>query len=79
MSFLPCAPRWQPGFLASEQEMAAGFSAVASEFSAVRAEMAEQGASLATQMRVLHEDVIGRIALLQETITGAPRRRSRKK
>lgn len=49
------------------------------EFSAVRAEMAEQGGNLATQMRVLHEDVIGRIALLQEGLTGGPKRRSRKK
>ena len=48
------------------------------EFSAVGAEMAGQGARLAAQMRVLHEDVIGRIALLQEAVTGAPRRRSRK-
>jgi hypothetical protein len=30
-------------------------------------------------MRVLHEDVIRRIALLQEGLNGAPRRRARKK
>ncbi len=50
-------------------EMGTGFSEVRAEmgaqFSAVRAEMADQGATLGTQMRVLHEDVIGRLALLQ--------------
>jgi hypothetical protein len=61
------------------------------EFSAVRAEMAEQGAglsarlearideqgvTLATQMRVLHEDLIARIALLREGLNGAAQRRS---
>lgn len=50
-------------------EMRAEFSDVRAEmgaqFSAVRAEMADQGATLGTQMRVLHEDVIGRLALLQ--------------
>lgn len=49
------------------------------EFSAVRGEMAEQIGGLATQMRVLHEDVIGRIALLQEGLSGAPKRRPKKK
>jgi hypothetical protein len=62
--------------------MAAGLSAVRAEMagglSAVRAEMTEQGATLATQMRVLHEDVIGRIALLQDGLTRGHRRRSRK-
>jgi hypothetical protein len=48
------------------------------EFSAVRAEIAEQGTSLATRMRVLHEEVIGRIALLQEGLTRDPRRPRRK-
>jgi hypothetical protein len=48
-------------------------------FSAVRTEMVEQGSSLATQMRILHEDVISRFALLQEGLTRAPRRRSTKK
>ncbi len=50
-------------------EMRAELSDVRAEmgaqFSAVRAEMADQGATLGTQMRVLHEDVIGRLALLQ--------------
>jgi len=64
------------------------------EFSAVRAEMAEQGAAitgtlrgemtdqiggLATQMRVLHEEVISRIAQLHEGWRGPSRRRPRKK
>ena len=48
-------------------------------FSAVRAEMAGQMGALATQMRILHEDVVGRIGLLQEGLNGPPRRRSRKK
>ena len=52
------------------------------EFSAVRAEIAEQGAAsaardeaLGIQMRVLHEDVVSRIALLQN---GRPARARRK-
>ena len=53
-----------------------GLSAVRAEIGAeltgLRAEMAEQGSSLATQMRVLHEDVISRFALLQEGLTGPP-------
>jgi hypothetical protein len=66
-------------------EMRDGFSAVRAEFSSVRAEfsaelsgvqmglraeIAEQGARLSAQMRMLHEDVIARLALLQE---GRPR------
>jgi hypothetical protein len=49
------------------------------EFSAIRAEMAEQGRTLGMQMRVLHEDVIGRLTLLQEAQTSPPKRKSRKK
>jgi hypothetical protein len=41
--------------------------------------MAEQGSGLATQMRILHEDVISRFTLLQEGLTRARRRRARKK
>jgi hypothetical protein len=41
--------------------------------------MAEQSAGLASQMRVLHKDVIGRIALLHEGLTAAPKRRPTKK
>jgi hypothetical protein len=48
------------------------------EFSAVRTEMAEQGRTLGMQMRVLHEDVIGRLATLQEAWTSPPKRKSRK-
>ena len=36
----------------------------------------EQGVTLATQMRVLHEDLIARIALLREGLNGAAQRRS---
>ena len=63
-------------------EMRAEFSAVRNEmrteFASVRGQMAEQVGGLATQMRVLHEDVIGRIALLQEG-RSAPKRRAKKK
>jgi hypothetical protein len=48
------------------------------EFSAVRAEMAEQGASLSAQMRMLHEDLIARLALPQEGRARRPGRRTRK-
>jgi hypothetical protein len=56
------------------------------EFSAVRAEMATglgglevKTNDLAIQMRVLHEDVIARLALLQEGLLGSARRKRRKK
>jgi outer membrane murein-binding lipoprotein Lpp len=56
------------------------------EFSAVRTEMAAGFASaeaktdgLAVQMRILHEDVIARIALLQEGWPKRPKRTQRKK
>ena len=49
------------------------------EFSAVRAEMVELGTTLNTHMRVLHEDVISRIALLQEGLVRPPKPRTRKK
>ena len=56
------------------------------EFSAIRGAMAEQGAAsvardeaLGTQMRVLHEDVISRLALLQEGLSSRPRRKPRKR
>jgi len=41
--------------------------------------MAEQTGNLATQMRVLDEHVIARIALLQEAWSRPPRPRPRKK
>ena len=44
------------------------------EFSAVRVEMAT-----AVEMRVLHEDVISRLALLQEGQPARPGRKPRKK
>ena len=58
------------------------------EFSAVRAEISEQGAAsagrdeaLGIHMRVLHEDVIARIALLHDVLSPppAPKPRPRKK
>jgi len=58
-------------------EMSAEFSAVRAEmrgeFAAVRAEMATGSA-----MRALYEDVISRIALLQEGLTQAKRKPRRK-
>ena len=44
------------------------------EFSAVRREVSELADRLDTRMRVLHEDVIARIALLQEGHTPAKRK-----
>ena len=56
---------------------------IAEQGAALRTEMVEQGTALggridalSTQMRVLHEDVIGRIALLHE---GLPKPRGRKR
>lgn len=51
------------------QEMAEQGEALRQEF---RTELRSEIGGLATQMRVLHEEVIGRIALLQEAL---PRRR----
>ena len=69
-------------FSAVRHEMRTEFSAVRhemrTELAAVRHEMAEQIGGLATQMRVLHEDVIGRFALLQEGLSGTPKRRPKK-
>jgi hypothetical protein len=47
------------------------------EFSAVRAEIAERATG--SEMRALHEDVISRIALLQEGWAPPHKPRSRKK
>ena len=58
-------------------EMRAEFSAVRHEFTAALGEMGGQISGLGTQMRVLHEDVIGRIALLHDGLSGTPKRRSR--
>ena len=53
------------GFAAVRQEMAAGLTAVrqemATEFAVVRQEMATR-----SEMRMLHEEVIARLAVLQE-------------
>jgi hypothetical protein len=45
------------------------------EFSAVRAEIAER--ATAVEMRVLHEDVISRLALLQENQAPPPKQKPR--
>ena len=64
-------------------EMRGEFSAVRTE---LRREIAEQGAAsagrdevLGIQMRMLHEDVISRFALLQEDQPARRKRKSRKK
>jgi hypothetical protein len=56
------------------------------EFSAVRGEIAEQGAAsaawdeaLGIQMRMLHEDVISRLALLQENQAPRPKRKPKRR
>jgi phage host-nuclease inhibitor protein Gam len=72
------------------QEMAAQSTALRQEMAeqgtALRREMAEQGTAvrqeiggLATQMRVLHEEVIGRIALLQDAWGRPVKRRQTRK
>ena len=62
-------------FSAVRTEMTAGFAAVA--VTSDKLEAKTDG--LATQMRMLHEDVIARIALLQEGLTGSARRKPKKK
>ena len=69
-------------------EMRGEFSAVRGEMAeqgvALRSEIAEQGAAsaardeaLGIQMRMLHEDVISRLALLQENQAPRPKRKPR--
>ena len=69
-------------------EMGGEFSAVRAEMAnlgvALRREMAEQGAAsagrdeaLGIQMRMLHEDVISRFALLQDGLPARPKRKPR--
>lgn len=75
-------------FSAVRGEMAAGFASVraetATEFAKVRAELATKQdlAETRSQMRVLHEEVIGRLALIQEGQdagrTGARRPRTKR-
>ena len=71
-------------------EMRDEFSAVRGEMTeqgaALRREIAGQGAASAARdealgihMRVLHEDVISRFALLQNSLPPRPRRKARKK
>ena len=62
-------------FLAVRTEMAAGFVAVRSELAAGIDGRID---GLATEMRVLHEDLISRIALLQEAWPKPPRRTRKK-
>ena len=63
-------------FSAIRTEMHGEFSAIRSE---LRGELADQVGGLATQMRVLHEDVVGRIALLHEGLSAGPKRRPKRK
>ena len=49
------------------------FSAVRTEMGGLRNELRAEIRDVATQMRVLHGEVIGRIALLQEGRTGPKR------
>lgn len=62
-------------FSAVRTEIAAGFVAVRSELAA---DIDGRIDGLATEMRVLHEDVIPRIALLQEAWPKPPRRTRKK-
>ena len=59
-------------------EMRDEFSAVRTEMAAGFAAIAIRTDSLASQMRVLHEDVIERIALLQEGWPKPPKRTRKK-
>ena len=60
-------------------EMRGEFSVIRGEFSAIRSEVADQVGGLSTQMPVLHEDVVARIALLHEGLSGGANRRPKKK
>ena len=66
------------GEMATRSDLASGLSAVraemAAEFVTVRAEIGDLG----RQMRVLHEDLVGRIALLQEGFPPPGRRTKRR-
>jgi hypothetical protein len=65
-------------FSALRQEMADGFAAVRSEMAeglaALRSEMVAGDEETRRFMRVLHEDLVGRIALLQEGLNGRKRK-----
>lgn len=68
-------------FSAVRSEMAAEFAAVRAEM-ATRTEMQAEFAAVRAEMRVLHEDVVARIALLHEGLNGrrpAPKPRKRKR
>ena len=47
--------------------------------STLRGEIADRDDARGTQMRVLYEDVTSRLALLQEGLSGRPKRKQRKK
>jgi hypothetical protein len=71
-------------FSAVRSEMAAGFAALEARLGAkfearLEASLEAKTDGLATQMRILHEDVIARIALLQEGLTATAKRRPKKK
>ena len=77
------------GFGALRSEMTAGFAAVAVKTDKLEAQtdglatktdrLEAKTDGLAVQMRMLHEDVIARIALLQEGLTGTAGRKPKKK
>ena len=70
-------------FTAVRAELAGEFATVRAEmtgeFATVRAEMAEGDAETRRQMRVLHEDLVSRIALLREGFSPAKARRSKRR
>ena len=63
-------------FSAIRSEMAAGFGAVREDMATFRADMIAGDEETRRHARMLHEDLVGRIALIQEDM---PRRTNRKK
>ena len=57
------------------EDMGAGFSAISSRFASTEKALATSEERILAQVRVLHEDVISRLALIQE---GQPRPRKRR-
>jgi len=57
--------------VALRTEVRTGFAGVREEFAAVREEMRAGDEETRRQMRILHEDLIARLALLQEGIDGS--------
>jgi hypothetical protein len=59
-------------------EMAAGFAVVRGEMATFRAEMTARDEETSRHARMLHEDVIGRLALTREGKPRSPRTRKRR-